>query len=35
MVKTDNGLSLRLNYVGEYGQRIESHTAGMNFVVKF
>lgn len=33
--ESDTGLSLRLNYVGEYGEKIESHTAGVNFHVKF
>ena len=31
----DDGLSLRLNYVGEFGDKIESHTAGVNVRLKF
>ena len=33
--ETDQGMSLRLNYVGEYGEKVESHTAGVNFRLKF
>ena len=33
--ESDTGLSLRLNYVGEYGEKVESHTVGANFHVKF
>ena len=33
--ESNHGLSLRLNYVGEYGDKVESHTAGVNFHVKF
>ncbi|HWW12876.1 MAG TPA: autotransporter outer membrane beta-barrel domain-containing protein, partial [Brevundimonas sp.] len=31
----DNGLSLRLNYVGEFGDKVESHTVGANLRMKF
>ena len=31
----DDGLSLRLNYVGESGDKIESHTGGVNVRLKF
>ncbi|RZJ95655.1 MAG: autotransporter outer membrane beta-barrel domain-containing protein [Brevundimonas sp.] len=33
--ESDTGLSLRLSYVGEFGDKVESHTAGVNFHVKF
>ncbi|RZJ39306.1 MAG: autotransporter outer membrane beta-barrel domain-containing protein [Brevundimonas sp.] len=33
--ENNHGLSLRLNYVGEYGDRVESHTAGVNVRMKF
>jgi hypothetical protein len=33
--ETDQGMSLRLQYVGEYGEKVESHTAGVNFRLKF
>ena len=31
----DRGASLRLSYVGEYGDRTESHSAGMDLRFRF